>query len=44
MSYTGMLASAETIEIVADTFRRYNVATTVVDPVCCPSLYISVEH
>jgi len=30
---TGMLASAETIEIVADAFRRYNVTTSVVDPV-----------
>ncbi|KAH6616302.1 Phosphomethylpyrimidine kinase-domain-containing protein [Boeremia exigua] len=30
---TGMLASAETIEIVADALRRYNVTTSVVDPV-----------
>ncbi|KAH9872003.1 hypothetical protein J1614_006263 [Plenodomus biglobosus] len=30
---TGMLASTETIEMVADAFRRYNVTTTVVDPV-----------
>jgi hydroxymethylpyrimidine/phosphomethylpyrimidine kinase len=29
-----MLASAETIEIVADAFRRYSVAASVVDPVC----------
>lgn len=28
-----MLASAEAIEIVADTFKRYNVTTSVVDPV-----------
>lgn len=32
--YIGMLASAETIEIVADAFRRYSVAASVVDPVC----------
>ncbi|KAH5387384.1 hypothetical protein HBI33_065030 [Parastagonospora nodorum] len=30
---TGMLASAESIEIVADAIRRHDVATTVVDPV-----------
>ncbi|KAL1607202.1 ATP-dependent RNA helicase dbp2 [Nothophoma quercina] len=30
---TGMLASAETIEIVADAFRRYGVRMSVVDPV-----------
>ncbi|KAJ8106334.1 hypothetical protein OPT61_g9606 [Boeremia exigua] len=30
---TGMLASAESIEIVADAFRRYNITTSVVDPV-----------
>lgn len=29
-----MLASAETIEIVADAFSRYKVTTSVVDPVC----------
>lgn len=28
-----MLASAETIKVVADTLRKYNVTTTVVDPV-----------
>jgi len=28
-----MLASAETIDIVADAIRRYNVTTSVVDPV-----------
>lgn len=28
-----MLATAETIEVVADAFRRYNVTTSVVDPV-----------
>jgi hydroxymethylpyrimidine/phosphomethylpyrimidine kinase len=28
-----MLASAESIEVVADAFRRYNVTTSVVDPV-----------
>ena len=32
-----MLASPETIEIVADAFRRYNVTTSVVDPVREPS-------
>ena len=31
--HTGMLASAETIEIVADAFRRYGVRMSVVDPV-----------
>lgn len=31
--FVGMLASAETVGIVADTFRRYNVSTSVVDPV-----------
>ncbi|KAF1978337.1 hypothetical protein BU23DRAFT_595557 [Bimuria novae-zelandiae CBS 107.79] len=30
---TGMLASADTIQVVADAFRRHNVKTTVVDPV-----------
>ncbi|KAH9877532.1 hypothetical protein IAQ61_002899 [Plenodomus lingam] len=30
---TGMLASADTIEVVADALRRYNVSTSVVDPV-----------
>lgn len=28
-----MLASADTIEVVADAFRRYDVTTSVVDPV-----------
>jgi hydroxymethylpyrimidine/phosphomethylpyrimidine kinase len=28
-----MLASAGAIEVVADAFREYNVATTIVDPV-----------
>jgi hypothetical protein len=32
----GMLASAESIEVVADAFRRYNVTTSVVDPVRSP--------
>lgn len=36
-----MLASAETIEIVADAFRRYNVTLSVVDPVCSLPLHIS---
>lgn len=30
--YAGMLASAETIEVVADALRRHNVTTSVVDP------------
>ncbi|RAR07442.1 atp-dependent rna helicase dbp2 [Stemphylium lycopersici] len=30
---TGMLASAETIEVVADALKRHNVSTSVVDPV-----------
>ncbi|KAL7780070.1 hypothetical protein CFE70_010091 [Pyrenophora teres f. teres 0-1] len=30
---TGMLASAETIEIVADALRRHNISTSIVDPV-----------
>lgn len=30
---SGMLASAEAIEVVADAFRRYNVTMSVVDPV-----------
>lgn len=38
---SGMLASAETIEIVADAFRKYNVAMSVVDPVCQPSSSVS---
>lgn len=33
----GMLASAETIDIVSEAFRRYNVTTSVVDPVSKPS-------
>lgn len=33
---SGMLASAETIEIVADALRKYNVALSVVDPVRKP--------
>ena len=39
--WAGMLASAETIEIVADAFDRYNVTTSVVDPVCSLSLHIN---
>lgn len=39
-----MLASAEATEIVADAFRRYNVGTSVVDPVCYPPIYVGVEH
>jgi hydroxymethylpyrimidine/phosphomethylpyrimidine kinase len=33
-----MLASAESIEVVADAFRQYNVTTSVVDPVRSPNL------
>jgi hydroxymethylpyrimidine/phosphomethylpyrimidine kinase len=29
-----MLASAETIEVVAKSFQEHHVTTTVVDPVC----------
>ena len=29
-----MLASAETVQVVADAFRRYSITTSVVDPVC----------
>jgi len=32
-----MLASTESIEVVADAFRRYDATTTVVDPVSVPS-------
>lgn len=34
MADIGMLASAESIGIVADAFHRYQVTTSVVDPVC----------
>jgi len=37
-----MLASAETIEVVADAFRRHNITTTVVDPVCVPRPEVSL--
>jgi hydroxymethylpyrimidine/phosphomethylpyrimidine kinase len=35
---TGMLASAESIEVVADAFQRFNVTTSVVDPVGLPNI------
>ena len=33
-----MLASVESIEVVADAFQRFNVTTSVVDPVCEPNI------
>lgn len=39
----GMLASAETIEIVADALRRYNVTKSVVDPVRYPCALLKAK-
>jgi hydroxymethylpyrimidine/phosphomethylpyrimidine kinase len=36
----GMLASAETVEVVADSLREYKVATVVVDPVSRGSIFL----
>lgn len=37
-----MLASAESIEVVANAFRQYHVGTSVVDPVCL--LQVNLRH
>jgi len=37
----GMLASAETIEVVADSLREYKVAIVVVDPVSRESIFFA---
>lgn len=34
----GMLASSETVHVVAEALQRYDVATSIVDPVCSPSI------
>ncbi|KAI8936894.1 hypothetical protein NX059_006126 [Plenodomus lindquistii] len=38
---TGMLASAETIEVVADAIRRHNITMSVIDPVGCSATKLS---
>lgn len=38
LTATGMLATAETIEMVATVLEEYNIQVTVIDPVCRPVL------
>ncbi len=42
---TGMLVSAETVEVVADCIQRFHLDRTVVDPVCrLPPCMLSAGH